>query len=134
MQILNKSANLTRPAHTSAQSRKNYSIWLSVQFSLIFIIAVALTIEGFLVYRNTLKLLNSSNQYMMDKAGIEASTEINQNGLKQTELIMDKKQKPPTPPEKLRNIFQFDSYAIIYTGGIVAPATSSTTATTSISE
>lgn len=123
MQILNKTANLTRPAHTSAQSRKNYYIWLSIQFSLIFVIVIAMAIEGFIVYRNTLNLLNSSNQYMMDKAGIEASTEINQNGLKQTEQIMNKKQQPPTPPVKVRNIFQFNAYAVI-PGGI-----SSTTAT-----
>jgi hypothetical protein len=122
-----KETNLTRPAHTSAQSRKNYYIWLGSQFALIIIIAIALIIEGFIVYHKTLNLLNSSNQYMMDKAGIEASTEINQSGLNLTEEIVEKKQKPPIPPMKTRNIFLFDSFTNVYS---TAPESTSVPAVT----
>ena len=131
MQILNKSngRELTRPAHTSEQSRQNYYIWLGIQFAAILLIVAALIAESLIVYNKTLNLLNSSNQYMMDKAGIEASTGINQAGLSQTEDIVEKKEKPPTPPNKLRNIFSFDSYATVYLGAetlIPSPATTST--------
>jgi len=138
MQILNKGngREIARPAHTSAQSRKNYYIWLGAQFAVILIIAAALIVEGFIVYNKTLNLLNSSNQYMMDKAGIEATTGINQAGLSQTESIVEKKGKPPTPPNKLRNIFSFDSYATVYLGTetpMPAPTVTSTTSTVSSS-
>lgn len=136
MQILNKGKGreFTRPAHTSAQSRRNYYVWLGAQFTVILIIVAALVVEGFIIYDKTLNLLNSSNQYMMDKAGIEATTGINQAGLSQTEGIVEKKEKPPTPPNKLRNIFSFDSYATVYSANeapALIPAATSTTSTVS---
>jgi hypothetical protein len=138
MQILNKNngRELARPAHTSEQSRQNYYIWLGIQFAVVTIIVAALVIEGFIVYNKTLNLLNSSNQYMMDKAGIEATTGINQAGLSQTEDIVEKKEKPPTPPNKLRNIFSFDSYTTVYLGAempMPIPTVTSTTSTVSSS-
>jgi hypothetical protein len=138
MQILNKGngREFTRPAHTSVQSRKNYYIWLGAQLAVISIIAAALIVESFIVYNKTLNLLNSSNQYMVDKAGIEATTGINQTGLTQTEGIVEKKEKPPTPPNKLRNIFTFDSYATIFSGleiPMPIPTATSTTSTVSSS-
>lgn len=94
-------------------------------------IIAALVAEGIIVYNKTLGLLNSSNQYMINKAGIEATTGINQTGLSQTEEIVEKKDRPPAPPYRLRNIFAFDSYATIYSGAEAPMPTPTVTSTAS---
>lgn len=78
-------------------------------------------------------MVNSSNQKMVAKSGIEIDAELNIENLDLAQRIIDKKMNPPDLPARVRNIFVFDSYIATdgsrTTTGTVAAAPKPATAT-----
>jgi hypothetical protein len=132
------------PNQTDKTKRKKINPMLSGEkiylrwFFSALIIVIALT--GVLIYRaatiyiKAIDLVNSSNQKMVAKSGIEIEAELNKKNLDLAEMIIEKKLNPPGLPTRVRNIFVYDIYistgANLTTTDILPAVTSSPAATT----
>lgn len=88
----------------------SYPAWYLSSLGVVVILAGALAYLAGTMYFSSEKLVTSSNQKIVETAGIEITVELNKKDLDIAKQIVARKSMPFEMPPRLRDIFQFDSY------------------------
>jgi hypothetical protein len=89
----------------------SYLAWYLSSLGVVVILAGALTYLAGTMYLSSEKLVTSSNKKIVETAGIEITVELKKKDLDIAKQIVARKSTPFELPLRLRDIFQFDSYA-----------------------
>lgn len=118
----------TRPKRLTLS---NYSIWLLS--SLIIIIAAfsAALLMTLKIYRDSLDIFYLSNEKLVQKTGLEVATDISTAAFEQAKKIIIKQDRFGDTPDRIRNIYYYDSYINAGGAATVAPSVSSPSSTVS---
>ncbi|MCX6781793.1 MAG: hypothetical protein NTW66_01590 [Candidatus Magasanikbacteria bacterium] len=108
--MLNRQNNNLPKKYNLTPNEKNYMIWLFSTLSFMIAVIAVLCVYGIIIYHRALNLFNSTNEQIVQKTGLEMTSEINSAAVELVEKIISKKIETPQLPEKARNIFFYNSY------------------------
>jgi uncharacterized membrane protein YhiD involved in acid resistance len=96
---------------------KNISnqIWYASALIVIAIVIAILMWMGINIFKKAITAINTSNQRIVEKTGVEVTSDLNQSELISARQIMVAKELPKELPNNIRNIFNFESYTNLTT-------------------
>ena len=97
------------------KDRKKIKLWF---FLIYLFLAAILTFSTFIAiykHQKAMTSLNKANQIMMTNTGIVIDS-VNIKSFQEAELILNEKQKTVKYPDRIRNIFLYDTFTNIKNG------------------